>query len=272
MLTFVPTPLGNLQDITYRAVETFRRAELFLCEDTRVTRRLLTLLQERGVLESLPEAEFLSFNEHNGPRRLEELGAQLSSRETVYVSDAGMPAISDPGQLLVAYCQERGIPYDVLPGPSAVTTAYAASGFPSGAFLFYGFLPHKGRERREALEKLLAQEWAVVLYEAPHRLERLLLEIAEREPERELFAAKELSKQHQRYYRDGAARLLARLREEEAFRGEWVLILAPGRAGRPALHLEDLLAESLPPKVKAKLLARLSGESVQVWYRRLTEK
>jgi len=272
MLTFVPTPLGNLQDITYRAVETFRHADLFLCEDTRVTRRLLTLLRDRRILEELPEAEFLSFNEHNGPKRIREISDRLGATETVYVSDAGMPAISDPGQLLVAYCQEHGLPYDVLPGPSAVTTAYAASGFPSGRFLFYGFLPHKGRERREALEKLLAQEWATVLYEAPHRLERLLSEIAEREPAREIFAAKELSKQYQRYYRDEAARLLERLREAEAFRGEWVVILSPGGGERPALHLEDLLAESLPPKIKAKLLARLSGESVQVWYRRLTEK
>jgi 16S rRNA (cytidine1402-2'-O)-methyltransferase len=183
-----------------------------------------------------------------------------------------MPAISDPGQLLVAYCQVRGIPYDVLPGPTAVTPAYAASGFPSGHFLFYGFLPHKGRERRELLEKLLAQEWEVVLYEAPHRLEKLLEEIVQREPERDLFMAKELSKQHQRYYRGIAKELLERLREERAFRGEWVVILgASPRAGRAALYLEDLLEEELPPKAKAKLLARLSGESVKSWYQRLLE-
>jgi len=271
MLTFVPTPLGNLRDITYRAVDTLQNATFFLCEDTRVTRRLLNLLHDRAVLERLPEAEFLSFNEHNGLQRLGEIGTRISEEQTVYVSDAGMPAISDPGQLLVTYCQERGISYDVLPGPSAVTTAYAASGFPSGRFLFYGFLPHKGRERREELERLLAQEWATVLYEAPHRMEKLLKEIDEREADRELFAARELSKRHQGYYRGKASELLERLRVEQAFRGEWVVILSPGGGARPALYLEEILAEDLPPKIKAKLLARLSGESVKNWYQRLLE-
>jgi 16S rRNA (cytidine1402-2'-O)-methyltransferase len=271
MLTFIPTPLGNLQDITYRAVTELSKATLLLCEDTRVTRRLLTLLHERGVLERPPEAEYLSFNEHNGPRRLEEIGARLADEPVLYLSDAGMPVISDPGQLLVAYCQERGIDYDVLPGPTAVTTTYAASGFESGKFLFYGFLPHKGRERREALERLMAQPWDTVLYEAPHRLEKLLEEIAGRDPERELFAAKELSKQHQRYYRAPAAKLLERLRAESAFRGEWVVVLAGSAAERPALFAEDILAEELPPKVKAKMLARLTGESVKSWYARIVD-
>ena len=271
MLTLIPTPLGNLQDITYRAVSQLTKATLFLCEDTRVTRRLLTLLHERDVLPELPDAEFLSFNEHNGPRRLDEIGTRLAAAEVVFLSDAGMPAISDPGQLLVAYCQERGIDYDVLPGPTAVTTAYAASGFESGKFLFYGFLPHKGRERREALERLMAQPWDTVLYEAPHRLEKLLEEIAGRDPERELFAAKELSKQHQRYYRASAAKLLEQLRAENAFRGEWVVILSGKAQERPALYLEDILAEELPPKVKAKLLARLTGESVKSWYARIVD-
>jgi len=272
MLTLLPTPLGNLQDITYRALHHLSHADLLLCEDTRVTRRLLTLLHERGILEALPEAEYLSFHEHNGPQRLEQIGERLASESVLYLSDAGMPAISDPGQLLVRYCQERGIDYDVLPGPTAVTTAYAASGFESGRFLFYGFLPHKGRQRRRELEELLAQPWDTVLYEAPHRLEKLLEEIAERDPEREIFAAKELSKQYQRYYRDRASELLKRLREEGAFRGEWVVILAGRAKEQQCLSLEDLLAEELPPKVKAKLLARLTGESVKSWYEKLIEE
>ncbi|WP_456393867.1 16S rRNA (cytidine(1402)-2'-O)-methyltransferase [Nitratifractor sp.] len=272
MLTFIPTPLGNLQDITWRAVETIKQCTLFLCEDTRVTRRLFSLLHERGILPDLPEGEFLSFNEHNGAKRLQEIGRRLAQEEVAYLSDAGMPAISDPGQLLVAYCQEKGLDYDVLPGPSAVTTAYAASGFGSGHFLFYGFLPHKGRARREALDRLLAQPWETVLYEAPHRLEKLLEEIVSREPEREVFAAKELSKQHQRYYRERAAVLLERLREEKAFRGEWVVILGAGAGEGSGLSVEDVLAEELPPKAKAKLLARLTGESVKSCYERLIEQ
>ncbi|ADV47099.1 16S rRNA (cytidine(1402)-2'-O)-methyltransferase [Nitratifractor salsuginis] len=272
MLTFVPTPLGNLQDITYRSLSVFESATLFLCEDTRVTRHLLELLHKRGLMERLPEADFLSFNEHNGPARLDEVGTRLEAENVVYVSDAGMPAISDPGQLLVRYCQEREIAYDVLPGPSAVTVAYAASGFESGRFLFYGFLPHKGRERREALEELLRSPWDSVLYEAPHRLERLLEEIVSRDPDRELFAAKELSKKHQRYYRGSARVLLERLRAENAFRGEWVVIIAGAKDSAPALYQEDIRSMDLPPKVKAKLLAKLLGGSVSQWYQELCQK
>jgi 16S rRNA (cytidine1402-2'-O)-methyltransferase len=269
MLTFIPTPLGNLQDITYRAVSVFASANLFLCEDTRVTRHLLELLRERGLMPHLPDAEFLSFNEHNGAARLAEIASRLEREEVVYVSDAGMPAISDPGQLLVRHCQEHQIAYDVLPGPSAVTVAYAASGFASGRFLFYGFLPHKGRERREALEELLRSPWDSVLYEAPHRLERLLEEVVSRDPDRELFAAKELSKKHQRYYRAPARELLENLRREQAFRGEWVVIIAGAESSVPALHAEDIRSMDLPPKIKAKLLAKLLGGSVSQWYQEL---
>ena len=271
MLTFVPTPLGNLRDITLRTLDSFESATLFLCEDTRVTHRLLSLLKEREILNEMPEAEFLSFHEHNGPARLKEIAHRLASEQVVYVSDAGMPGISDPGQLLVEYCQKEGIDYDVLPGPSAVTVAYAASGFPSGKFLFYGFLPRKGPQRKAALEEILRSEWDTVLYEAPHRLEKLLEEIAERDGEREIFAAKELSKQHQHYDRGSAATLLKRLRETKGFRGEWVLVVSGKVQDWRALYAEDLYDMDLPPKVKAKLLARLEGGKASDWYRKILE-
>ncbi|WP_457605935.1 16S rRNA (cytidine(1402)-2'-O)-methyltransferase [Nitratifractor sp.] len=271
MVTFLPTPLGNLRDISFRTIDTLQEASLFLCEDTRVTRRLLHLLHERGMLARFPEGEFLSFNEHNGPSRLAEVAPRLREERAVYLSDAGMPGISDPGQLLVAHCQKEGIDYDVLPGPSAVVTAYAASGFPSGRFSFYGFLPHEGRERREALREVMRQRFDTVLYEAPHRLEKLLSEIVERDPERELFAAKELSKQHQRYYRGTAPSLKERILAEGEIRGEWVVILRGKRVDDKVLHLSDILEMDLPPKPKAKLLSRLSGESTGIWYERLTK-
>jgi len=170
MLTFIPTPIGNPQDITIRAMKIFEKAALFLCEDTRQTKRLLRLLEERFDM-TYPEAQFISFNEHNGQQRLDEFGSVLSEKEVVYVSDAGMPVISDPGQILVAYAQAHDIVYDVLPGASAVTTAYAASGFEEGKFLFYAFLPHKGKERSSALAEAMANGYNTVLYEAPHRLE-----------------------------------------------------------------------------------------------------
>jgi 16S rRNA (cytidine1402-2'-O)-methyltransferase len=176
MLRFIPTPIGNPQDITIRALREFERATLFLCEDTRETKRLFNILAERFDF-NYPTASFLSFHEHNQERRLKEIAPRLSKESVVYVSDAGMPVISDPGQILVEYCQKNGIEYDVLAGASAVTTAYAASGFKEGTFLFYGFLPQKGSKRSSELINLMNRVDNVVLYESPHRIKRLIEEI-----------------------------------------------------------------------------------------------
>ncbi|HHH37512.1 MAG TPA: 16S rRNA (cytidine(1402)-2'-O)-methyltransferase [Epsilonproteobacteria bacterium] len=269
MITFIPTPIGNPLDITLRAMRLFEEAELFLCEDTRETKRLMRLLVERYEMRS-PEADFLSFNEHNGAQRLEEVAEKLRERKIVYVSDAGMPVISDPGQLLVAYCQEQNIPYDVLPGASAVVTAYAASGFEAGKFLFFGFLPHKGSERNRALNEALKTGYNTSLYEAPHRLMKLLEEVAAADPDREIFLAKELTKKFQTYYKKPAKALLEYFREMY-IRGEWVVIIEAQKSERKALYLEDIMALDLAPKPKAKLLAKVTGESVKSCYERLIE-
>jgi len=267
MITFIPTPIGNPQDITIRAMKLFEKAELFLCEDTRQTKRLLRLLEERFDM-TYPEADFYSFNEHNGEQRLEEFGASLSEKEVVYVSDAGMPVISDPGQLLVVYAQEQNISYDVLPGASAVTTAYAASGFESGKFIFYAFLPHKGKERSMALAEVLSNEYNTVLYESPHRLEKLLQEILDLDEERELFLAKEISKKYQRYYR-GTVKDLNEQFKELTIRGEWVVVIRANKSVEKSLSFTEVMTLDLPPKVKAKLLATLSDKSVKEWYNEL---
>ena len=267
MLTFIPTPIGNPQDITIRAMKLFEKAELFLCEDTRQTKRLLRLLEERFGM-AYPDAEFYSFNEHNGEERLEQFGAILGTQEVVYVSDAGMPVISDPGQILVAYCQENDITYDVLPGASAVTTAYAASGFEEGKFLFYAFLPHKGKERSSALAEAMGNGYNTVLYEAPHRLEKLLSEILILDENRELFLAKEISKKYQRYYR-GTAASLNEVFKELNIRGEWVVVIRAKESTEKSLSFTEVLSLDLPPKPKAKLLAQLSDKSVKEWYNEL---
>jgi len=269
MITFIPTPIGNPQDITIRAMRCFEKAELFLCEDTRQTKRLLQLLHERFGMVS-PQADFVSFNEHNGAERIEELSMLLRSKEVVYVSDAGMPVISDPGQLLVAYAQEHGLAYDVLPGASAVTTAYAASGFEEGKFLFYAFLPHKGKERALALSEAMDNGYNTVLYEAPHRLEKLLEQIAALDPERELFLAKELSKKYQKYYR-GTAKALQQQLSAETIRGEWVVVIRAEKSDKSSLSFDEVYAMDIPPKIKAKLLAQMSDKSVKEWYGELVE-
>jgi len=267
MLTFIPTPIGNPLDITLRAMRLFEKAELFLCEDTRETRRLIRLLEERYGMQT-PSASYLSFNEHNGRQRLEEIGDTLSRSAVIYVSDAGMPVISDPGQLLVVYCQERGVKYDVLPGANAAVTAYAASGFEAGKFLFFGFLPHKGAERSRALNEALHTGYNTILYEAPHRLMKLLEELAAIDPERVLFLGKELSKKYQHYYKDRAEKLREELGKVQ-IRGEWVVIVKAKESERKALYLEDIMALELAPKPKAKLISRLTGESVKQCYERL---
>ena len=264
MLTFVPTPIGNPQDITIRAMRIFEKATLFLCEDTRYTKKLLRLLEERFAMV-YPEADFLSFNAHNGDERLGEICERLTKEEVVYVSDAGMPAISDPGQLLVAYAQAQGIAYDVLPGASAVTTAYAASGFEEGKFLFYTFLPHKGKERASALAEVMRSSYDTVLYESPHRLEKLLGEIASQDADRALFLAKEISKKYQTYYRGNASTLLSQL-QSLTIRGEWVVIIRGRKAESKSLSFDEVMHFDMPPKIKAKMLASLSEKSVKAWY------
>jgi len=267
MITFIPTPIGNPQDITIRAMKLFEKAELFLCEDTRQTKRLLRLLEERFDM-AYPDADFVSFNEHNGKARLEEYATSLSEKEVVYVSDAGMPVISDPGQLLVEYCQKHALKYDVLPGASAVTTAYAASGFEEGKFLFYAFLPHKGKERSAALSEAMNNGYNTVLYEAPHRLEKLLKEISLLDENRILFLAKEISKRYQTYYR-GTAKELDEKFKELTIRGEWVVVISAKKSTEKSLSFAEVLMLDLPPKPKAKLLAQLSDKSVKEWYESL---
>lgn len=267
MITFIPTPIGNPQDITIRAMRTFEKADLFLCEDTRQTKKLLKLLEERFDM-AYPEADFFSFNEHNGEERLTEFGDILAQKEVVYVSDAGMPVISDPGQLLVAYAQKHHIGYDVLPGASAVTTAYAASGFEEGKFLFYAFLPHKGKERAHALSEAMHNGYNTVLYESPHRLEKLLDEISAIDVNRELFLAKEISKQYQRYFK-GTAQTLKNEFMDLTIRGEWVVVIKAQKISQKSLSFDEVLALDLPPKPKAKLLSQLSDRSVKEWYETL---
>ncbi len=269
MLTFVPTPIGNPQDITFRALREFEKATLFLCEDTRETKKLLHILEERFEF-SYPEAEFLSFYEHNGAERLSQVSKRLKDEQVVYVSDAGMPVISDPGQILVEYCQQENIEYDVLPGGTAVTTAYAASGFKEGNFLFYGFLPQKGSQRSSALVELMNKAENVVLYEAPHRIEKLINEIVEIDETREVFFAKELTKKFQKYYRGDAKSILNKFNNKEINpKGEWVVVIKAKKDETKVLYIDDILALDLQPKVKAKILAKLTTKSVKEWYKQL---
>jgi len=270
MLTLLPTPVGNIGDITYRTIQNIENAELILCEDTRVTKHLLNILKDRYDLK-LPDADFLSFHEHNGSERLEQIKDRLKEQKVIYMSDAGMPVISDPGQLLVEYCQEEGIEYDVLPGASVAPLIYAASGFKSGKFYFYGFLPNKGKERVEELNFILDNGLDTIIYEAPHRIIKLIEQICQIDEERVVFAAKELTKRYQKFYKLSAKELLDKLNIDST-KGEWAIVIEGKEQEQKSLSLSEILSFDIPPKPKAKLISKLTGKSVKECYEELRVK
>jgi len=270
LLSLVPTPIGNIGDISLRAIELLREADILLCEDTRFTKKLLHILKERYNTDFKEDQEFISLHSHNEQAFVEKLDPSFFEQNVVYVSDAGMPGISDPGQTLVRYCIENSVKYDVLPGANAVLTAFVASGFCQTQMLFFGFLDHKGVSREQQLQEALYNGYTTVLYESPHRLEKLLREIIKIDGSRELFVAKELTKKYQRYLHGTAQEILKEL--DGNFRGEWVVVLHAGEAhANSAISQNDILALDLPKKVQAKLIAKITGENTKICYQRLLE-
>ena len=180
-----------------------------------------------------------------------------------------MPCVSDPGSLLVDFCLENNIEYDLLPGANAVLTAYASSGFSNRSFTFFGFLPHKGRGRSDMLEKVMGSENLAILYESPHRLLKLLEQIEKIDPNRVIFLAKELTKKYQKRYKNSAKNILEQF-QNEAIKGEWVVVIEPKKCiTHGIVTVEDIESLQLAPKQKAKLLAKLTGENTKDIYNRL---
>lgn len=215
----VGTPIGNLGDLTPRAIEVLAAADLVCCEDTRRTGRLL---QHAGIRA----AALRVVNDHTEDGAVADVVARLGAGEVVaVVSDAGMPGISDPGERLVAAAAAAGHIIEVVPGPSAAVTALVASGLPAGRFVFEGFLPRKGSGRTERLAAVAAERRTVVLYEAPHRVVRTVADLLEScGPERRIVLARELTKLHEEHVRATLAEAAAHVAEHEP-RGEYVLVL-----------------------------------------------
>lgn len=267
MLTLVPTPIGNLEDISKRAITALLEAELILCEDTRVTKKLLNLLSQKDNLEFKCK-DFKSFHSHNEKQVLKTLTKETFEQNIVYVSDAGMPCVSDPGASLVQYAIEHDLAYDVIPGANAVLTAFAMSGFPNAEFTFFAFLPHKGKERREKLTQVMQSSTLPILYESPHRLLKTLEEIKNIDEQRTVFLVKELTKLHQKSYKDTAKNLFENLKKEN-IKGEWVIIIEATNFQGQNLELSDIEELDLAPKVKAKLLAKMTGKRAKEIYKTL---
>lgn len=273
MLVFVPTPIGNLGDISFRTIEVLKDAELILCEDTRVTKKLLSLLSSKLEVD-FPNFDFISLHSHNEQAFLTQENKELlMSKKCVYMSDAGMPCVSDPGAFLVSFCQEFAIEYDVLPGANAILTAYASSGFTQDAtaFTFFGFLPHKGNSRSDMLDKVMNSQTLAILYESPHRLLKLLEELSKSDEKRMVFLTKELTKKFQKRYKGNTLDIFHEFKNI-TIKGEWVVIIEPKiNENKGVITYDDIIDLKLPPKQKAKLLSKLTGENIKVIYNNLIE-
>jgi 16S rRNA (cytidine1402-2'-O)-methyltransferase len=271
ILYVVATPIGNLADASPRALEALRAADLVACEDTRTSR---TLLARHGIA-----ARTLALHQHNERAASAKLLAALREGKNIaLVSDAGTPAVSDPGAFLVEAAHRAGIRVIPLPGPSAALAALSAAGFAAGQFLFAGFLPAAGGARRKALEAL-DLPYPVVFYEAPHRVREALTDLLARfGAAREIVIARELTKKFEEIARlplgEAQAWLEAQPHREQ---GEFVLVLAPGAEKRPAADTDaarvlGLLLEALPASEAARLAARITGAPRNALYKMALER
>ncbi|MBY0372834.1 MAG: 16S rRNA (cytidine(1402)-2'-O)-methyltransferase [Bryobacteraceae bacterium] len=243
-LYIAATPIGNLEDVTYRVVRILGSVSWVACEDTRQTKRLL---DRYGI-----PAKLISFHEHNERARLDELLALLEKGDDIaVVTDAGTPLISDPGFRLVREARERGLPVVPLPGPSAVMAALSAAGQPTDSFYFGGFLDEKESGRRAELSRWTEIPCTLVYFEVPHRLLRTLDDLAAILPDRPVVIAREITKLHEEFLTGSPSELAARLRESpERVRGECTIVIGKSTVARQAPG-EQELRESMAALMKA---------------------
>ena len=232
-LYVVATPIGNLEDISARALRVLREADVIAAEDTRVARTLLSHFEIRG-------KRLISYNEHNRARRIAELLALPDDQDVALVTDAGTPAISDPGAELVAAAREAGVEVVAVPGPSAVVTALSISGLRASTFTFVGFLPRSATELKALFEEHLARPGALVAFESAQRLRKALAVLNDVAPERRLAVCRELTKLHEEVFAGTASEALAHFEQP---RGEVVIIIEGGTTKSPAIDDEALLKE-----------------------------
>ncbi len=276
VLYLVGTPIGNLFDMTERGKKVLREVDFVACEDTRCTAKLLSLYEIKK--------ELVSYHEHNKRESGERIVARLMSGEScAIVTDAGMPAISDPGEDLVRLCAERGVPVYVVPGPSAVVSALALSGLSTARFTFEGFLSAKAKERREVLASLSAEERTMVFYEAPHKLRATLLDMcAAFGEERKISLCREMTKLNEEVMRTTLGEAKAYYTEKEP-RGEYVLVVEGAKhkaksedAERlsslsPEEHVSHYESKGLSRKDAIKAAAKDRGMSKSEFYKLLCD-
>lgn len=262
-LYLVATPIGNLEDISQRALRVLRAVALIAAEDTRVTRQLLSHYAISTPLSTYTDAYDRQKTSRQG-RVLDELAA---GRDVALVSDAGTPGLSDPGYELVQAVMAAGHAVQAIPGPSAVTSALAASGLPADRFLFVGFLPRKAGERRSFLAELAEEPGAVVAFEAPHRLVAALADVQAVLGDRQIAVARELTKRYEQIWRGSVSGALAHFTANPP-RGEITLVIAGAGRRRDdqrwpeaqvRVAIEMLAAEGVAPSGIARIVSRLAG-------------
>ena len=264
-LAVCATPIGNLEDVTLRVLAELRDADLILCEDTRRTRKLL---ERHGIDERLQ-----SYHEHNEAKRTAEVLPRLEAGERVaLVSDAGMPAVSDPGARLIGAALEAGVPVTVLPGPSAIETALVVSGFGTDRFQFLGYLPRAEGERKALWDELAQWPHAVVAFESPQRVGAALASLAAALPERRVAVCRELTKRFEEVVRGPVNEVVERFSGD--VKGEITLVIGPADVGprtdedEAAAAVADLVAAGSSRRSAADVVARLTGVARNRLYRR----
>lgn len=276
MLYLLPTPIGNLADITLHTLDILSKAEVFLCEDTRISKQLLSLLIQKNLLQP-KDRDFYPFHTHNQDKFLCEISKDFFSQNVVFMSDAGMPCISDPGSALVNFARSNDIEFEIVLGGSAPALAFAYSGFGDRGYVFDSFLPHKREERREKLRywlRVLGNENGVplVCFESPHRLWESLGDLLEVDKDCKLFAIKEMTKKFQKSFFGNVEEVLSQMQGEN-LQGEWCLVIEFSKQTlQKTLSADEILEFPLPPKLKSKLLSKLTDISTKEWYERLIQE
>ena len=271
-LYLVATPIGNLEDITLRAIEILKKVDLIACEDTRTTNRLLA---HYGIKKKL-----ISIHQHNEKNKSEFLINELSNGKSIaYASDAGTPAISDPGAFLVKQALKFGIKVSPIPGPSSPITAFSASGIESTQFQFYGFLPNASSKSKKLLQKVYGQTLPTIIFESPHRVLKTLSLVQNIfGPKHEIFIARELTKIYETIYKDEVMAIIERLESHpEEQKGEFVIILTPPIKeieNNETMHINEalkLMMRELPLNQSVKLIASIFKKNKKEVYNQALE-
>ncbi|MGH1601473.1 16S rRNA (cytidine(1402)-2'-O)-methyltransferase [Campylobacter majalis] len=268
MIYFIPTPIGNLKDISLHALEILRECEIAFCEDTRISKSLINLLNER-FNANIKISKFIPFHTHNENEILASLNDEILSKNIAVLSDAGMPGISDPGISFVKYAIKNSLKYEILSGANAALLCVVASGLCEKEFVFLGFLPNTGTQRNQAIQNALNQAYPCVIYESPKRILNLIEKIVEIDPSRQIFAIKEATKKFETKFHGLAKDVLIQLQNAN-LSGEWCIVVQNSEKNSlEKISIKDIMLLQIPPKQKAKLISKINGKDAKTIYKEI---